>query len=123
MGRHPNTAFLPPGRGDAGGNAAAVAAAARYPSNSNYNNNSFGGEDGRGGEEGGQPIRYNCDDAPTRTVYKKAPGAPKRFKSSYVHFFTHYIDQKKNELGPDGEVSRSHSCFFTLMTPTFGTYF
>ena len=42
---------------------------------------------------------------PTRIVYKKAPGAPKRFKSSYVLFFTDYIEKKKHEIGPDGEVS------------------
>lgn len=36
------------------------------------------------------------------TVYKKAPGAPKRFKSSYVLFFTDFLEKKKQELGPDG---------------------
>mmetsp|Transcript_11213 Transcript_11213/g.20523 ORF Transcript_11213/g.20523 Transcript_11213/m.20523 type:complete len:520 (+) Transcript_11213:84-1643(+) len=36
------------------------------------------------------------------TVYKKAPGAPKRFKSSYVHFFTLFMEKKKQQLGPDG---------------------
>lgn len=35
-------------------------------------------------------------------VFKKAPGAPKRFKSSYVHFFNHFIEGKKKEIGPDG---------------------
>ena len=39
------------------------------------------------------------------TVYKKAPGAPKRFKSSYVHFFTDFVEKKKQQLGPDGLVS------------------
>lgn len=39
------------------------------------------------------------------TVYKKAPGAPKRFKSSYVHFFTNFVEKKKQQLGPDGLVS------------------
>ncbi|KAL7535667.1 hypothetical protein ACHAXR_006659 [Thalassiosira sp. AJA248-18] len=36
------------------------------------------------------------------TVYKKAPGAPKRFKTNYVHFFTHFVEKKKKQLGPDG---------------------
>lgn len=91
VGGHPNTDFLPAGCGG-GGNAVA-----RYASNkSNF-----------GGGEGHQQI-HNYNDAPTRTVYKKAPGAPKRFKSSYVHFFTHFIDQKKQELGPDGEVRLCH---------------
>jgi len=36
------------------------------------------------------------------TVFKKAPGAPKRFKSSYVHFFTHFVEKKKLQVGPDG---------------------
>lgn len=36
------------------------------------------------------------------TVYKKAPGAPKRWKSSYVHFFTNYIEKKKSVVGEDG---------------------
>ena len=39
------------------------------------------------------------------TVYKKAPGAPKRFKSSYVHFFTNFVEKKKRQVGPDGLVS------------------
>lgn len=39
------------------------------------------------------------------TVYKKAPGAPKRFKSSYVHFFTDFVERKKKQIGPDGLVS------------------
>ena len=39
------------------------------------------------------------------TVYKKAPGAPKRFRSSYVHFFKDFLQKKKQELGPDGLVS------------------
>jgi len=36
------------------------------------------------------------------TVFKKAPGAPKRFKSSYVHFYTHFLEKKRHQLGPDG---------------------
>ncbi|KAL3761399.1 hypothetical protein ACHAW5_004067 [Stephanodiscus triporus] len=36
------------------------------------------------------------------TVYKKAPDAPKRFRSSYVHFFMDFLGKKKKELGPDG---------------------
>mmetsp|Transcript_2334 Transcript_2334/g.5031 ORF Transcript_2334/g.5031 Transcript_2334/m.5031 type:complete len:502 (+) Transcript_2334:185-1690(+) len=40
--------------------------------------------------------------AKLKTVYKKAPGAPKRFKSSYVHFFTNFVEKKKQQLGPDG---------------------
>jgi hypothetical protein len=39
------------------------------------------------------------------TVYKKAPDAPKRFRSSYVHFFMDFLGKKKKELGPDGLVS------------------
>ncbi len=39
------------------------------------------------------------------TVYKKAPGAPKRFRSSYVHFFKDFLQKKKQELGSDGLVS------------------
>jgi len=39
------------------------------------------------------------------TVYKKAPGAPKRFKSSYVLFYSDFLNRKKNEVGPDGQVS------------------
>jgi hypothetical protein len=39
------------------------------------------------------------------TVYKKAPGAPKRFKSSYVLFYSDFLNRKKNEVGPDGRVS------------------
>jgi hypothetical protein len=73
---------------------------AHYAS-SNSANNQFGS----GGANHSHHINNYYDDAPTRTVYKKAPGAPKRFKSSYVHFFTHYIEKKKHELGPDGEVS------------------
>ena len=37
-------------------------------------------------------------------VFKKCPGAPKRFKSSYVHFFTHFVETQKHRLGPDGLV-------------------
>ena len=48
---------------------------------------------------------HNNAPTPTRIKKKKAPGAPKRFKSSYVLFFTDYIEKKKHEIGPDGEVS------------------
>lgn len=41
----------------------------------------------------------------TDVVYKKCPGAPKRYRNSYVHFFTHFVEQKKRQLGPDGLVS------------------
>jgi hypothetical protein len=39
------------------------------------------------------------------TVYKKAPDAPKRFRSSYVHFFMDFLEKKKQTPGPDGLVS------------------
>ncbi|KAL3823933.1 hypothetical protein ACHAXA_007904 [Cyclostephanos tholiformis] len=43
------------------------------------------------------------------TVYKKAPDAPKRFRSSYVHFFMDFLEKKKQALGPDGLVSLGSS--------------
>lgn len=39
------------------------------------------------------------------TVYKKAPGAPKRFKSSYVLFYSDFLNRKKHDVGLDGQVS------------------
>jgi hypothetical protein len=103
MGGHP-TATFPPGSGGDGGRIAA----AYYASSNSTNNNHFGS----GGDKHHHRHHINNyhDDAPTRTVYKKAPGAPKRFKSSYVHFFTHFIEKKKHELGPDGEVSHYFLC-------------
>lgn len=56
----------------------------------------------RGRQRGPPPPVHG---GPARTVYKKAPGAPKRFKSSYVHFFTNFVQKKKGQLGPDGLVS------------------
>ena len=41
-------------------------------------------------------------------VYKKAPGAPKRWKSSYIHFFTDFVERRKTLQkipGKDGVVS------------------
>ncbi len=96
MGGHP-MATSPPSSSGGGGGRIAVA----HYASSNSANNQFGS----GGANHSHHINNYYDDAPTRTVYKKAPGAPKRFKSSYVHFFTHYIEKKKHELGPDGEVS------------------
>ena len=96
MGGHPTVSF-PPGSGGR------ITAANYDSSNStNKNNHHFGSG---GAHHHRHHIHNYHDDAPTRTVYKKAPGAPKRFKSSYVHFFTHFIEKKKHELGPDGEVS------------------
>ena len=39
------------------------------------------------------------------TVYKKAPDAPKRFRSSYVHFFMDFLEKKRQTPGLDGLVS------------------
>ena len=43
-------------------------------------------------------------------AYKKAPGAPKRWKSSYIYFFTDFVERKKRLVGNDGIVS----CFYCL---------
>lgn len=37
---------------------------------------------------------------------RKAPGAPKRFKSSYILFFMAHRDEIKKELGAGASVSR-----------------
>lgn len=50
-------------------------------------------------------MTMNNDNNNLVTVYKKAPGAPKRFKSSYVLFYSDFLNRKKNEVGPDGQVS------------------
>ena len=39
------------------------------------------------------------------TIYKKAPGAPKRFKSNYVCFFTDFVEKKKQQFLLDGLVT------------------
>ena len=57
------------------------------------------------GSEGPQNDYSLSSQAKGDTVYKKAPGAPKRFKSSYVHFFTDFVERAKKQLGPDGLVS------------------
>jgi len=54
------------------------------------------------GSEGPQNDYSLSSQAKGDTVYKKAPGAPKRFKSSYVHFFTDFVERAKKQLGPDG---------------------
>lgn len=48
-------------------------------------------------------------------VYKKAPGAPKRWKSSYIHFFTNFVERRKRlhrAAGKDGSVSVKVASFF-----------
>lgn len=97
MEGHPMATF-PPGSGGGGSRIAA----AHYAS-SNSTDNHFGS----GGAHHSHHMNNYDDDVPTRTVYKKAPGAPKRFKSSYVHFFTHYIEKKKHEPGPE---ARKNGC-------------
>lgn len=39
------------------------------------------------------------------STLRKAPGAPKRFKSSYILFFMAHRDEIKNELGANASVS------------------
>ena len=38
-------------------------------------------------------------------VYKKAPAAPKRWKSSYIHFYNNFVEKKKKLFVSDGLVS------------------
>ena len=102
MGGHPTVSF-PPGSGGR-------ITAANYDSSNSTNKNNHHFRSGGAQHHHRHHIHNYHDDAPTRTVYKKAPGAPKRFKSSYVHFFTHFIEKKKHELGPDGEVSHYYLC-------------
>jgi hypothetical protein len=44
------------------------------------------------------------------STLRKAPGAPKRFKSSYILFFMAHRDAIKNELGPQASVSTNEVC-------------
>ena len=87
---------------EVGGGIAAKHCARSSSSRSNNNNNN---NNNRRDLRHQSNNYHNNAPTPTRIVYKKAPGAPKRFKSSYVLFFTDYIEKKKHEIGPDGEVS------------------
>ncbi len=40
-----------------------------------------------------------------RKLLKKAPNAPKRFKSAYICFITQNMDEMKNKLGQDSKVT------------------
>lgn len=48
---------------------------------------------------------------------KKAPQAPKRFKSSYILFFIHVQEKIKKSL-PEGQASVSHSSSWTIIIIT-----
>jgi hypothetical protein len=55
-----------------------------------------------------------------RKVYKKAPDAPKRFKSAYICFVMHKMEEVKQFLPQDAKVKfinlNYFSTYFTLNT-------
>lgn len=59
-------------------------------------------------------------------VYKKAPGAPKRWRSSYIHFFTDFVERRKRLQRKDGDgavsflfQSQVNSCLLVYLTGLF----
>lgn len=49
-------------------------------------------------------------------VYKRAPGAPKRWKSSYIHFYTDFCKKKRQEF--DGCLGVEVSCMLRVQIIT-----